>query len=497
MSVVDPALLRLADSVIAPGYSGNGTPAWVERAVEGGLGAVCWFAHNVPDRADGASVISSRLHAVRPDLLVLSDEEGGTVTRIEAATGSSWPGNAALGRVDDEALTEQVGAAMAAQADAAGVDVMVAPVVDVNSDPDNPVIGTRSFGAEPALVARHGAAFVRGVQGVGVAACAKHWPGHGATHTDSHVALPQVSGDLDLLRPRDLAPFAAAVDAGVRCVLTAHVVYPEIDDHPATTSPFWLSLLREETGFDGVLISDALDMAAISEGVGRGPGAVAALAAGVDLLCIGNPGYPHAYDDEAAWQEVRQAVVTGVQEGMLSTSRLEQARDRVAALAAWRAAARRPQVPGSADGPGSVDGLGRRAAAAALASTGDLRPGLDPVILVDGATNVAAGHRAVDVVASAVAAGLGARAPREAAAYDGAGPAILVTDGRSDDSGQAGQAGQAVSVVRAVRAMAPGALVVVTGPDGALPDLAGPWVRTFGAGRTSADALVDLLRAAR
>ena len=121
---------------------------------------------------------------------MLADEEGGNVTRLEAAQGSSWPGNAALGVVDDVTATEQVAGGIAAMARRAGIDVVLAPVVDVNSEPDNPVIGVRSFGAEPGLVARHGAAFVRGVQSQGVAACAKHFPGHGATRTDSHVAHP-------------------------------------------------------------------------------------------------------------------------------------------------------------------------------------------------------------------------------------------------------------------------------------------------------------------
>src|SRR5690606_5033344 len=226
-----------------------------------------------------ARSLADELHAIRDDVLVLCDEEGGCVTRLEAAAGSSWPGNAALGVVDDVAATELAGEGIGALSKRAGIDVALAPAVDVNSDPDNPVIGVRSFGSDPELVARHGAAFVRGLQSHGVAACAKHFPGHGATHTDSHVGLPTVEADLDTVRRRDLAPFAAAIDTGVRCVLTAHVVYPALDTEPATMSAAWMTLLREELGFDGVVISDALDMHAISRRVGRGPGAVAALRA--------------------------------------------------------------------------------------------------------------------------------------------------------------------------------------------------------------------------
>ena len=166
----DNTVRHLVNSVLVPGLCGDALPAWIERAADDGPASVCWFS------GDSLGELSSR----RPDVLVLADEEGGNVTRLEAAQGSSWPGNAALGVVDDVAATERVAAGIAAMARRAGIDVVLAPVVDVNSEPDNPVIGVRSFGADSALVARHGAAFVRGVQSQGVAACAKHFPGHGA-----------------------------------------------------------------------------------------------------------------------------------------------------------------------------------------------------------------------------------------------------------------------------------------------------------------------------
>lgn len=471
--MTDPGLLRLADAVLAPGYVGVQPPAWLEEAIAGGLGAVCWFAHNV---GTDPAAASAALHAVRREVLVLSDEEGGSVTRIEAAGGSSWPGNAALGRVDDTDLTREVAAMMGRQAAAAGVDVVAAPVVDVASDPANPVIGTRAFGADPGLVARHGVAFVEGVQQAGVAACAKHYPGHGATRTDSHVDLPVLDDDLDLLRERDLAPFAAAVGVGVRAVMTAHVRYPAVDAEPATTSAFWQRLLRDELGFTGVVISDALDMAAVSERVGRGPGGVAALAAGVDLLCIGNPAFPHRYDDRAAWQEVRTAVANAVVSGELSAPRLEEAAGRVADLAAWR----RTQVEVT---DAVVDRqLGVRVARQACEVVGTL-PVLGPgaTVAVAGRTNVAAGTRGVDVVAAGLVGGLALQGPVDASAGGLDRVDVLVTDGQDDD------------VVRRVRAASPDALVVVTGPVGVLPGLAGPAVRTYGSGPVTAAALADLL----
>ena len=160
-----------------------------------------------------------------------------------------------------------------------------APVADINVNPANPVIGIRSFGADAELVARHVAAFVTGLQRQGVAACAKHFPGHGSTEQDSHLELPIVTGDV-----RDgLLPFRSAIDAGVKTIMTAHVRVPDLDDAPATLSPAVVTgLLRGELGFDGLVISDALEMKAVSATIGVEKSAVLALAAGVDALLIGH-----------------------------------------------------------------------------------------------------------------------------------------------------------------------------------------------------------------
>ncbi|MFC4946031.1 glycoside hydrolase family 3 N-terminal domain-containing protein [Pseudonocardia sp. GCM10023141] len=347
--MTDPALERLADGVLLPGFAGPRVPDWLARAIDGGLGGVCVFASNVEA---GFTGLTAELHARRPGFLIASDEEGGSVTRLEHAAGSSWPAAAALGRLDDVVATEAVAAGLGRQCRAAGIDLVLAPVADVNAEPENPVIGIRSFGATADLVSRHTAAFVRGLQGAGVAAAAKHFPGHGSTTVDSHVALPTVAADVATLRSRDLPPFAAAVGAGVRAVLTAHVVFPALDPAPATMSATVLGLLRTELGFDGVVISDALDMHAIAQGIGRGPGAVAALAAGVDLLCTGNPGFPTPYDDELGYREVRDAVLAALQDGTLSRARVEQAQQRVAELSGWIGA--RPVLPFTGTGAGSA-----------------------------------------------------------------------------------------------------------------------------------------------
>ena len=208
---------RLAAACLLPGFEGVVVPEWLRRWIDDGLGGVVLFSHNV-ESPEQLAALTGGLRG----LVVAIDEEGGDVTRLEHERGSSYPGNFALGAVDDVALTEEVGAAIGADLAAVGVNLNFAPVADVNTNPRNPVIGIRSFGSDPALVARHVAAFVGGMQEVGVAACAKHFPGHGDTELDSHHELPTAGGDL----ADALLPFRAAIDAGVSAIMTAHIRVP-------------------------------------------------------------------------------------------------------------------------------------------------------------------------------------------------------------------------------------------------------------------------------
>jgi beta-N-acetylhexosaminidase len=294
-------------------------------------------------------------------VVVAIDEEGGDVTRLEAPTGSSYPGNAALGVVDDVELSERVATSLGAELAAVGVNLDLAPVADVNTNPQNPVIGIRSFGSDPDLVARHVAASVRGFQRAGVAACAKHFPGHGDTSVDSHLALPEV----DSLDPRALVPFRAAIDAGVRSIMTAHMVVRSVGDTPATMSREILDdLLRGELGFEGLVVTDALEMKAVSETVGVEEGAVRAIAAGADALCLGHD----LFDDAVV--SVRDALVGAVASGRLPEGRLVEAAGRIAALV----------LP--ADGADVDREVGRLAAGRALRREGDGR--IDgPTLLVE------------------------------------------------------------------------------------------------------------------
>ena len=467
----DVALRRLVDSVLVPGLCGDVLPGWIEREADA-LAAVCWFS------GDSLGDLTHRC----PELLVLADEEGGNVTRLEASTGSSWPGNAALGVVDDIDATERVAAGIAAMARRAGIDVVLAPVVDVNSEPDNPVIGVRSFGADPDLVARHGAAFVRGVQSQGIAACAKHFPGHGATRTDSHVALPVVDVDRDAFLRRDVAPFAAAIDAGVRCVLTAHVAVPAVDAAPASMSATWMAMLRDDLGFDGVVISDALDMHAIARGVGRGQGAVRALQAGVDMLCIGNPCFPEPYDSEAVFVSIGDEIVGAVAAGDLAVERLEESAARIAALKEWLA--------GGAPLDAAVEAAtcGGDVALRAVRAIGDVRLDGAPHVVVEQRTDIAAGLRPTPVVAAlalhapattSMPAG-GVEEVAAALAPANGRPVVLVTDRLAGEA-----------VLRATRSLRPDAVVVDTGP--VRDSVAGPAVSALGNSRAAAVAVAALL----
>ncbi len=288
------------DACLLARFPGTRPPDWLRRWLDEGLGGVLLFAENITDPAQLRS-LTADLRAHHPEVLIAADEEGGIVTRVEARTGSSYPGNGALGAAGDTRLTRRVAASIGAMLAAGGVNLDLAPAADVDSNPANPIIGVRSFGADPGRVAAHTAAFVTGIQANLVAACAKHFPGHGRANADSHVALPVVDASLRELREADLVPFLAATGAGVRSVMTAHVVFPAVDPLPATISRRILTgLLREELGFDGVIITDALGMAAIGDGEASAEGAVRSLAAGADLLCL-PPGRPRSSGPGTRW----------------------------------------------------------------------------------------------------------------------------------------------------------------------------------------------------
>jgi beta-N-acetylhexosaminidase len=320
MSDVDELALR----VLLPAFPGTTLAGDVAGLLREGLGGVCLFGSNTADGPAAVAELTAAIHAAAAYALVAVDEEGGDVTRLHALDGSPVLGPAALGAAGDLGLTRETGAAIGTELAAAGIDLDLGPVADVNSDPANPVIGTRSFGADADAVAAHTAAWVTGLQGAGVAACAKHFPGHGDTSQDSHLALPTVDVDLPTLLRRELVPFAAAVEAGVASVMTSHLVVPAVDPElPATLSRRVLGLLRDRLGYDGVVVTDALDMAGASAGRGIPEAAVLSLAAGADLLCLG------ADKDVALVREIQAAIVVAVRSGRLAEARLVEAVERI------------------------------------------------------------------------------------------------------------------------------------------------------------------------
>ncbi len=324
-------LPELAATVLQPGFVGTTVPDWVRRAVGEGLGGVALFARNVESPGQVAA-LTAQLRAERADVIVAIDEEAGDVTRFESRHGSSRPGNYALGAVDDPALTEAVAHDLGLDLAHAGITLDYAPDTDVNSNPDNPIIGVRAFGARPDLVARHGAAFVRGLQAAGVAACAKHFPGHGDTAVDSHHALPVIDRTRAMIEACELVPFRAAIAAGVQAVMTGHLLVRAYDDElPATLSRRVLvGLLREELGFDGLIVTDGIEMQGVRRAYGLAGATVRALAAGADAICVGGD---HA--DEHTAIRLRDAVVAAVRSGELPEARLRDAAARVRRLAAW------------------------------------------------------------------------------------------------------------------------------------------------------------------
>lgn len=303
---------------------GVATPAEVVAKYR--LGGVVYFAwsDNLLDPAQiqrlGHGLQAAALTAPVGIPLDLSvDQETGRVVRF-APPVTEFAGAMALGRCDDLELTREVFTVVGRELAAMGISTDFAPDADVNVNPDNPVIGSRSFGADPGLVARHVRAAIGGLHAAGVGAVAKHFPGHGDTDTDSHTALPVITHSLQRWRELDAPPFAAAIAAGVDAVMTAHIAVPELDPSgdPATLSAPVLGLLRTDLGYDGLVITDSLRMAGVRARHDDGEIAVRALLAGVDLLLM--PDDPDA---------VLPAVAEALRAGRLSWDRLRESGRRV------------------------------------------------------------------------------------------------------------------------------------------------------------------------
>jgi beta-N-acetylhexosaminidase len=285
-----------------------------------------FFPSNVSSAEAARKATSTLQQAAAYPLIFAIDQEGGPFTTYRVGDATVFPGNMALGATGDTRLATAVGRATAEELSYLGINLNFAPSVDVNLNPDNPVIGIRSFGADPTAVAGMGTAYLEGLTEGGIAATAKHFPGHGDTNVDSHSALPVISKSLEVLNTTELVPFRALIEAGVPVIMTSHILFPELDDTPATLSKTIISdVLRGQLGFQGVVVTDYMDMAAIADTYGAGEAAVRSVLAGSDLVEVG--------PDPDVQAEVYQALKNAYTEGRLTETRIRDAVARSSQLA--------------------------------------------------------------------------------------------------------------------------------------------------------------------
>ncbi|QFY09000.1 glycoside hydrolase family 3 protein [Nonomuraea phyllanthi] len=482
-------LERLAHAVLFPALGRPAVPRWVERPVAAGLGGFVLFGKDIVTEP-GLRDLTAGLRDLSPALHLAIDEEGGDVSRLEGAGGLSTPGNLALGRIDDveatRACAHQIGLALRS----AGVTWNLAPAADTAVNPFSPN-GVRCFGGDRAHVARHTAAWIEGLQETGVSACAKHFPGHGLSGTDAHLGTPVIDLSRDELVEHYLDPFRAAVAAGADSVMVSHPRVPALDEAPASISPAVVTgLLRDELGFDGVVITDALEMRGVADVAPLPEAAVRALRAGADALCLG----AWAYGEQV--RIAVRAITEAVRAGELPVARLEQAVGRLARLRR-RGASR----PGARD-----DGLGLRLARRALRLTGDprLRGAATLVVRLEPAASPASGDGPGHVESLLATPGRTVeRVAVAAGTYNGPG---IVHAAIAEFRDEYGAAGDVVVVVRSphryawqelvldrILATTPGAVVLDMGFVHRDFSAARGWVRTYGASRVCAVAAVEVL----
>lgn len=342
---------RQAGQIAIAGFSGGSIPADLEAlAREFDLGGVIYFARNVesPEQVADLSRQAQTLARELP-LWVSVDQEGGRVARLKSPF-TEWPPMLTLGRSGDVALAQRFARALAAELKAVGISLDYTPVLDVLTNPTNPVIGDRSLAQRAEDVARLGSVIISTLQGEGIAASGKHFPGHGDTSVDSHFELPLVEHAPDRLAAVELVPFKAAIEAGVASIMTAHILIPSLDaEVPATLSPRIVDgLLKQQLGYDGLVLSDDLEMKAISGRYGMSEATVMAIAAGCDAVLM-------CGTDQDVQAQAIEAVIRAVEDGTLPLKRAEDA------LARHRRAKERFLVrrPGPLTGPALRSVLGR------------------------------------------------------------------------------------------------------------------------------------------
>jgi beta-N-acetylhexosaminidase len=310
------------------GFHGFEPTEQIKQLIEAnGIGGTIYFSRNVKD-AKQVHKLSGELQSIaikagNPPLFVAIDQEGGMVARLVDGV-TLMPGNMALGATGDAESARETAFVCGEELRQLGVTMNYAPCIDVNNNPDNPVINVRSYSDRSDVVAEFGAAAVAGYQSARVAATVKHFPGHGDTAVDSHHALPILLHGRERLDAIELKPFRAAIEAGTDCIMTAHVCLPALDPSgvPSTLSePVITGLLRNELGYDGIVVTDCLEMDAIDKNYGPEQGAIKALQAGADMVLIS-----HTFEKQWAALE---AVVLAVENGELAEARVDEALNRI------------------------------------------------------------------------------------------------------------------------------------------------------------------------
>ena len=334
-STEDLKVKDLVGRLLLLAFEGDVAP--IERVDEFSPAGFLYYPSNVTSTEATRRSTRALQDAADYPLLFGVDQEGGPFTTYRVDDATVFPGNMALAATGQPVLARQIGAATGEELAYAGFNLNFAPVVDVNSNPDNPIIGVRSFGADPATVAAFGVAYLEGLEDAGVAGVAKHFPGHGDTDVDSHLGLPSVAGDRARLDALELIPFRALVEADVPGVMTAHVVFPALEPGvPATLSSAALTdLLQDDLGFEGMTVTDFMDMQAITDHYSAGEAAVRSVVAGADLVLLGS--------DLETQRQVYGALQEAVSSGRLSEARVRDAVAQTEAVArsyrpAWNAA---------------------------------------------------------------------------------------------------------------------------------------------------------------
>lgn len=480
---------QLAHAVLFPSLGRPTTPRWVKEPLAAGLGGFVLFGRETAS-ADQLRRLTAELREQAPGIHVAVDEEGGDVSRLEGIGLISTPGNLALGIIDDLQATRACAVQLGLALLEAGVDWNFAPAVDVAVNPLTPN-GVRCFGSDRARVSAHAAAWVEGLQSTGVSACAKHFPGHGLSGTDAHLGTPSLELSRDDLINFYLDPFRAVVTAGVDSIMVSHPQVPALDDWPASISgPVITGLLRDELGFDGVVITDALEMKGVARVADLPGAAVRALQAGADGLCLGS--WSFGEDVRTCVAAITAAVATGD----LDQEQLERSANRLQQIGARSPTATDPADPE----------LGIRLARQALQVDGQpqLRGSVTLVVRLEPGVSPAAGRGHGDVEGLLTAQGKTVeRIAVSDQTYNGEG---MVHAGISEFRDEYGTQGDVVVIVRSphryewqlnvldrILATTPDVVVLDMGFVDRDFSTARAWVRTFGGSTACATAAVEVL----